>query len=371
MGPDRAARGLSFSYTPSYIALPGHSEWNAANHALSFSWNRKVHKWDAGFALNGTTTSSSEMLFSPSVLSKVTAVDLTFEDLAAAMLSGTFTNNELASILTGAPLEVSPAQSLIYGSRVMSASASASLSYAISARASFHFSGGLSRSQYFNDGQGPEGSRYKALVPRTTSGNSNAGISYSLSPRTNIGVESSANRVFSSYQDSYAVTGRMTLGRKMGQRWFLNGYGGVSTIIAERQLAQQVPQGAQYVAGGSIGFRMRSQTLVAAVDRTASDSYGLGAGYTLSTTGAWSWRRPGSPWTLSFSGGWQQLGGTNAVSLTGRQVSTSISRSLTRQVSMALAFAQMSNVGGLTGSLQDLTMQAARLSLIWTPGKLR
>jgi hypothetical protein len=360
--------GISFSYTPSYIAVPGHSEWSAANHALSFSWNRKVHKWDAGFALNGTTTSSSEMLFSPSVLSKVTALDLTFEDLAAAMLSGRFTNNELASILTGAPLEVSPAQSLIYGSRVMSAGASATVSYSLSSRASFHFSGGLSRFQYFNDRQGPESARNKALVPRNTSGNTNVGLSYSLTPRTNVGVDTSATRIVSAYEDAYALTARLAIGRKMGQRWFLNGYGGSSTTISRDKTAQ-LPQGAQYVAGGSVGFRMRSQTFVGAVDRTASDTYGLGAGYTLSTTGAWSWRRPGSAWTWSLSGGWQRVGGTSSVSVAGCQVASSLSRAVSRHVSASFSYAHMTSEGGRLGVLQDLTMDAARFSLVWTPSK--
>ena len=76
--------GFSLSYTPSYSALPGHSEWNAANHALTFSLNRKLSgKWNLGLALNGEATSSNQMLFNPSVLSRVAGVEMTFEDLAA------------------------------------------------------------------------------------------------------------------------------------------------------------------------------------------------------------------------------------------------------------------------------------------------
>jgi hypothetical protein len=324
-----------------------------------------------GAALNGDATSSNQMLFNPSTLSRVTAVDMTFEDLAGAMLAGTFTNNELASILTGAPLaQSSPAQVLIYGSRVLSATASTNLTYSPSSRLSFHFGAGASRAQYFNDGQDAASSRYKALVPRTTNENGNAGMTYALSPRTNIGGEASASRIFSTYQDAYTVTGRMTLGRKMGRRWFLNGYGGMSTILAQRQTIA-LAQGGQYVAGGSLGFRLGSQTFVAAADRTASDAYALGAGYTLATTGAWSWHRRGSGWSTSLSGGWQRLGGTNAVSLEGWQASLSVSRALSQQVSAVFAYAYMNNAGGLASALQDLRIQAARLSVVWEPHKAR
>ena len=103
-----------------------------------------------------------------------------------------------------------------------------------------------------------------------------------------------------------------------------------------------------------------------------ADAYALGAAHTLSATGAWSWRRRGSGWSTSLSGGgWQRLGGASAVSLEGWQISASLSRALSRQMSLGFTYGYMTNAGGLTGLSQDLTMQAARLSLIWQPGKGR
>jgi hypothetical protein len=360
----------SLTYSPSYMGLIRHSEWSSLNHILSFAVNRKLgRKWNIELGLSGSAVSLSQSLFTPTVFSSVTAVGATFDDLAGAILSGELTNNQLASLLTGAPVVESPARTLIYGNRMLSTGASVSVSYAPSTRLSVHFSAVASRAQYLNDGQDPEAAQYKALVPRTIGGNAGVGVSYKVTPRTDFGFDASVSRTLSTLQDAYTGTGRITLGRKVSRRWFLQGYGGAGKIIPLRETVQ-LPQGPQYIAGGSIGFRTRAHTFLAAADRSVSDSYAIGSARALSSTGSWTWRRRGSGWRLSTSGGWQKLVG--GVDLEGWTVTGAVTRALSRETALQVSYAYMSGSSASSGvqfQQQDIAIHSMRLALMWTPAE--
>jgi hypothetical protein len=301
------------------------------------------------------------------VLSQVTAAGATFDDLAAAMISGNLTNNELASILTGAPVVESPARTIIYGNRVLSAGSSASLSYSPSTRLAFYWRASATRTQFLQDAANSETAQYRGLIPRTNSGTASAGFSYKVTPRTEFSMDASASRTFSTYQDAYMTMGRLRLGRKIGNRWFVAGNGGVGKIIPIRETSE-LPRGLQGVGGGNVGFRTRGNTFVASVDRTVADSYGLGAGSTVSSTGSWDWHRPGGAWRFAASGGWQRLDGV--IELEGWAVKGSIARRITRQTGWSLSYAYMSNAqraGVRLPEQAQMTVHSVRLALFWSP----
>ena len=126
---------FSITYNPSYQGFVQNSQWNALNHSLSLNLNRKLgNKWALTLSGAGAVNSLYQSMFTPSTLSNAAAVPATFDELASAMLSGRFTNDQLAGVLTGSPGLESPDQTALYGNKVLSGSLSSSLSYTHSRR---------------------------------------------------------------------------------------------------------------------------------------------------------------------------------------------------------------------------------------------
>src|SRR6185503_12658076 len=122
---------LSMSYNGGYQARIRYSELSALNHFLTLSASRQLgSKWSLGFSAASSISTYDQMLFNPTVFSSLAAYPGTFDDLASAVLTGKYNNDQLASLLTGSPVIESPARTLFYGNRVFTSSASTSLSYA-------------------------------------------------------------------------------------------------------------------------------------------------------------------------------------------------------------------------------------------------
>ena len=71
--------------------------------------------------------------------------------------------------------------------------------------------------------------------------------------------------------------------------------------------AAATPRNVQYTSGGSVGYKLRSHTLLGSFDRSVGDSYGLGSASTNTATAGWAWKAPGGSWSLSANYGYQQL----------------------------------------------------------------
>jgi hypothetical protein len=360
---------FDFTYTPSYTGRIRYSELNAFNHALSFNVNRKLApRWNFSFSVAGNLSSVEQSLFAPTALSNVASVPSTFDDLAAGILSSKFTNNpQLANALTSAPLVESPLRNLLYGQRMFTSSAIASVSYSYSPRLSVIFSGGGARSQRVSDGQAVTPTN-TSLLANTTSGNASVAISYSLSPLTQLGGTVTTNRASSAIEDVYTTTSLVSLGRTFGRRWFTQIHGGVGVSKPIRQTAFALSTKPHPAGGGSLGFKTFSHTLLGSYDRTVSDSYGLGASTTSSATAAWQLRRPGSTWSLDSSVGWQQLGGNALTSTSGWHASAGFGRAIGTHVSLLTQYTYLYYSGQLQKSAYSLSQSAVRISLVWNPG---
>lgn len=305
---------FTWSYSPSYFNMfYGNNQVSnngSLNHMLNVSWNRRLGgKWTLSASVNGFLANLEQLYFNPSMLSSVAAMPTNFDDLAAAMLAGKFTDAQLASLLTGAPLQASPQQGYLYGNRMLNAAANVALAWAPSERTSVSIAALGSRMQSVNGvgtiGGTPAGSG-QTLLPQMTTAGVAITWSYSLSPRTQIGVTASANRTFSSIQQGYASYGSFTISRTMSRRWFVQGMAGGGKLDYSQQ-TYAAPSAVQYLYGGSLGFKTATQTFLVSYNRTLGDSYGLGSGSTSFAMGAWSWRRPGSSWSLMANGGYQEL----------------------------------------------------------------
>ncbi len=187
---------FSFLYTPSYMGRIRYSSWNALNHALAMNAARRAGRWNLGFSVTADLSNYEGFLFSPTVFGNAAAVSANYRDLSAAMLGRSSTNTQLTSILNGAALVESPARTLLYGERMLTSAARATMGYSYSPRFSVNFGVGGGRSQHVGNNQdGVAQTRY--LLPRTTSANASLGISYAMSPRTQFGAEVATSRTAS------------------------------------------------------------------------------------------------------------------------------------------------------------------------------
>ena len=148
------------------------------------------------------------------------------------------------------------------------------LSYTHSRRFSLRFGASANRFQVLN-GQGTGAAQ--AVVPRSTSGSASAGLTYSLTPQTDFGLDATSTRTSSVIQDLYMSRAMVSLARRIGNRWFMQGRGGPAWVTALRQ-TYPLPQGTLYAFGGSLGYKTSIQSFMATVDRASSGYLRHGGG---------------------------------------------------------------------------------------------
>jgi hypothetical protein len=306
-------------------------------------------------------SSLEQFLFSPSALSNAASLSTTIDELAAGMLAGSITNSEFASFLTGASYLGTPERTYPYGDRMLSVTGNVGLSYAPSDRSSISFGVSAGRSQRL---QRKDSAATDAIIPNTTGGSANLGWTYAVSPRMQVGISAGTTRSFSRFQDGYISRVDFSASRTLSPRLFVQGRFGGGFMQYTRQTFV-VPTGVDYSAGGGVGFKTRSHTFLASIDRTLSDGYGLGAGSTMSISGAWNWRRRNSPWMVSGSSSYQRLQGSILGPLESWTSTLALARSLGTHLFIGIQYGY-SELPALL-SQPALSQSGATASLTWSP----
>jgi hypothetical protein len=357
---------ISLTYTASYLGRFRYSQWNALNHFLNLNASRQLsRKWNVGLSGTSVISSYDQLLFDPTRFGSLSATPGSFQDLASAVLAGKYNNDQLASLLTGAPVIESPSRTLFFGNRVFSNSAMASLSYAPSERLSFQFSTGVSETQHLQD-KGQAASQYPYLIPHATYGTASVGASYALSPKTQVGVSMSSSRGFSRIENAYTTYGTAYVGRTIGRHWFARAYGGAGfvTVLNSRYAASDVTRP---VAGASLGYRSYANTLMGAYDRTLGQSYGIGAADTTMISAAWHWWRPGRTWGLTSNYGKEQLRNSVFGDVDGWRAGLGATRMLGRHATIETEYSYASYIGRTGLAPYSSDQSAVRLSVSWVP----
>ncbi len=365
---------LSWSYSPSYFRLL-YSEQSRQNNG-SLNHRASVNgSWELGKRLtltastSGVVASFQQLYFSPSVLGNVAAMPTTFDDLALGIMRGKFTDAQLATALTGTRLQASPEQAYLYGTRLLNISAAVGVSWAMSGRSSLAFSLSGTRSQHFNGIEEPVADGHtNPVLPQLTTTAASVSWSYSVSPRTQIGISASAARTFSSVQRGYSPEGAFSIGRTLSHRWFLQGRVGVGVLTYSRQ-TYATPAPVQYTYGGTAGFKTSAHTFLASCDRSLGDAYGLGSDSTGTATGAWNWRRPGSQWSISGSGGYQDLHNQTFQNTRSWRAGTGVARALRQHVSFSVQYIYFEMPANFQTVGVKTSEHGATISLTWSPSQ--
>ncbi len=359
--------GISFSYRPSYLMGLGEYGVQSHNHSMSFSYRRNLSpKWTHSVSVSGAINSLSDSLFVPTSLSTVASTPATFDQLSSAIVGGRYTNSPLTAALTSAPVVESPAAWVLYGNRLLTSGATSSLSYSRSTRLSFHGTVSATRTQPLSDDHQSQTGHPEYLVARSTSAGGDIGVSYSLSPRTQVSGDWATARTISNIQDTYTHRATVSLARVMSPRWFVQVQGGTGWIRPVRDFIAS-PAGAQYLAGGSIGYRTYAHTFLVQTERSIGDTYGLGAGSSVSASAAWNWNRPGSNWSLVSNFGQQWLGGNRLATLNTWRGTAGLLRKAGPHVAVLTQYAYTSDSQIDSRFSAEGGRHMVRVSVLWIP----
>lgn len=363
----RSGSGISISYTPSYNGFRRYSNLNAVNHAFSLSIHNRhnpARKWRLDFGAAASATTTNQFLFEPNTLGQLADVPSSYDQLAEAIVAGRFSNDQIASILTGAAPPSSAAQIALFGDYYLSASLQQRISYAPTTRFSVTVQFAETRFQAL-----PRSDRARRLsfLPNSTSGAGSFQISYSISPRTQIAFDLTSTRTVSRSQDVYTNQATVSLSRILSRRWFVQGRIGAGNMMPLRGnvFLRERPQP---VGGGAIGFKTQTHTFMAQSYLARSDPYGVGALSTIGASGAWSWRPRVAGWSALATATWQQMRGSSVTLADSSNARVSVNRALTRSTGISLAFAYFSVSGPLGDPLSNRVLRSAVLSFYWSPG---
>jgi hypothetical protein len=362
----------SVVYSPSYVRginLSGYESWN---QSVAISAGRSLGtKWDLAFSANGMISDFSQLLFARSQYGSIVATPATFEEFVAAVMTGSTTNVALAQTAGAAALLSSPETAFLYGDRLLTSSASVSAAYAYSTRSIFRVGVSGSRVQQFRKGSNlPDAAATSYVVPNTSAGTLDVGWSYSLTPRTTMGVNVSSARTLSRFQDAYSSQANVSLGHTMSRHWFVQGMVGVGVITPVRQTFS-VSRQAQSQYGGSLGYKLYSHTFLGSFMHAVSDVYGIGANTSDTSSGAWAWRRPGSSVSLGVTASYSNLNGVVLKNARSWMGNASIGKALGSHFGLSAAYSYTQFPTSVFLELPNLTQKGVVVSLSWSPGGRR
>jgi hypothetical protein len=149
----------------------------------------------------------------------------------------------------------------------------------------------------------------------------------------------------------------------MRRYWFWEINGGVGFITPMRGDLLDDSTGPQPVGGASIGFRTRTQTLLASYERSVGDAYGYSAEATSNITAAWEWRL-GQSWWLESDVTWSELPGAG-IDMTSWRATAGLGRALGSRTALLMQVAYLHYSGHLESSPFDSSQVGVRLSFIW------
>ncbi|MCZ2147249.1 MAG: hypothetical protein LC126_05690 [Bryobacterales bacterium] len=362
---------FSLLYSPSVVGRVRYSNLSSYNQSLNMRGSIHVApRWDLSVNLSGNDSTLDQLLFSPAILSPATSPVTTLGDLIQSFRVNQYTNDQLASILTGTPYVLTPSRNILYGTRFFTSTLTTGLDYRHTPRLSFHFSAGATRAQTRNntDVQG----QLNFLIPRTTSEQANFSVDYSLSPRTRIGAQVNSSHVDSSLGRYVISTTSLLLNHNLSPAWSVGvsaGPGYAAVLRVDPRYTTGQPAGLGYIAQANTSYTRGEHSLTISYNRMVSDNYGFQSQSSHTIAGTWQWNRPGRSWGLFAGGGLQKIIGGVLGDFQTAYANGGIVRSLTPQLSMNCTYGyvnrQTANIFDL--AQQNLNGSSVRVTLMWSP----
>jgi len=357
---------ISTHYSGSYSGDIGTSGLNHLNHSLVFDLSRELgRKWTVNLSASGQDSFLAQSIFEPSTLGALSQTPSTTDDLAAAMSVGRFSNTQNGLALNGSPSGYAPTLAALLGSHMLIYGLQASVSYEYSSRLSFQFGSFAAGGQHRVSDQ-TAGVSDNNAIPRSLGSTASASLTYSLSPRTDVGVSVSETYMRTRFQKAYLTSANGSLARKMGKSWFLRAFGGES-LTSNAQQTSGAPPMRQTIYGASIGVKQRAHTLVASYNRSGYDVSTASIGENTILSGAWNWSHPRRSWALHASYSRHETKNTGFSTLVGWQGSAGISQRLKTNLTLLVNCSYLRSRWIYLSNTSLVNVDGIRVSLGWTP----
>ncbi len=360
---------FSIRYSGTYYGDAHQSNLNSLNHTLDFTLTRQLgHRWEIDLSANGQDISLQQLIWQNSVLGSVSQTPASFDNLAASMSVGQYTSAQSGLLLGSSTTTLTtPATAVLFGSQILSYGVHAGVSYAHSSRLSFHFgSFALGGERRTGNNNNIPGVQLNYVMPKTIGGEASASLTYALSPRTEIDFGVTENYMTTVFQRSLGTNGTAGFGRKMGQHWFLHGYGGGYFAHTLNQLAG-TPATRQVIGAGSIGFQTYSHTLLASYTRSGYDLTAGAVGTSTTSSAAWNWHSPRRNWGLHASFNRTETGSTGYATLSGWQAMAGFSQRIANNLLLQASYSHFRSQGVFLSLANNVTGDAVRISFGWAP----
>ena len=370
---------FSLVYEPSVIRRSQFKEWNSTDHNLRLLSDSKLSpRWDLRLSARGAAQTLEQFFFDPPELRRIQDAPATLEELSNAVAAGELTDEEVAAILTGAPVVDRPAQAVLDAQRVMTLGARVATTYAPSRRLKLKLGMEALRSKTISGAREQDSVSGRIFLPSTASARAEAGFSYDLSPESSVGIEVSRRRTESSLRHANYTNAVANFEKRWGRGWSVGVQGGAGAVegdVSGVLLGDAVSQSAMkpsWIAGGTLSYRGRDHSFAVSSTRNTGDNLGIGSQSSLSTEAEWTWSRPGAPWGVFVGGNLYKadlLGGRTT--LESRQGRAGLVRRAGRHGSIVTEYGYGSVASPFTGVLSNLSRHRVQVSFVWRPGERR
>ena len=376
-------RNSSFglTYTPSRNQRYRFSEWNSTDHILGLDYDRQLgRRWGLGLNASAANTGLEQFWFRQPVYRRVENPPATFDELVQRVEAGEFTDEEFASIITGAPIVEEPGGRELELTRVNSLNAAATASYAHSARSTFSF--GIGANRYETSTPFRTGDRDFAVndLQRQFAYFETA---YRSSASMTTGVRYNLTGNDSTFGRSYSQSASMFVRRRLSRFWSaeVQGGGGYSSLDVDEgylgrltNVRNSIPN---WTAGGSLNYRYGGHAFELFGRRQIGDSLGLSSATSVNGGLSWQWTTPRIPWVFSGGASYSRSDwGFSVVGDSSRSYETTLLQAgLSRRISPTTAFSTGYYFGRyespFTGLLTGSTIHRVQAVFLWRPIEAR
>ena len=371
---------FNFSYTPSRVQRTNFSQWNSTDHVVGLEYQRQFgRRWGLAFNGGAANTGLEQFWFRRPTLRRIENPPTTFDELLQRVDAGEFTDDEFASILTGAPIVDDPGGRELDLSRVRSLNSTLSMSYAQSARSTITFGGGISE---FNSPfrTGLTDSSDRTQVNNISRQHVFAQSEYRVNAGTTAGARYTGSQNSSTLGDAQAHSSVFFMRKRLSRFWTAAFEGGIGATNLDETSGvfrglQSAKLGARatWVAGGSLDYRYGGHSLTGSFQRRVGDPLGLAARSTLLGSFQWQWTNPRMPWVFTGGASYQSSDfGFTVFDDTSLALETSLVQgAVTRRLSPSTAFTTGYYFGRFNSPLRGLLTSTAvhrvQATFLWRP----
>jgi len=275
---------------PTYASVLGGAKAGTWDQASSFSYSRILgNKWTLNWFGAAQVMNFDEVLFAESTLTQIASTPISFDNLTGAIFQGKSSDPGLNSIAQSALLPDRGLQNFLLGRRSANAGLTGTLTFAFSPRLLLSVIAGSSLTRHLKDSSDPPG----VFFPKLNSAATAMNATYSLSPRTQVGVSANVMRSELASQSISSNSFSGSINRTMSRRWFAHASLGLGSETSghDRHLNNRYSLG--------LGFKTLNQTALVVFDRGFDDPYDVAVAaleHARTLTGSWHYARPGSSW---------------------------------------------------------------------------